>query len=84
MSENFLTEHPVVTRHGFLDMQVCVPKDWTDEQVIKFAEGEWPCGTMNGWRIRKEGSKYLAGDREREPCSGEHGRPDFVHITLDA
>ncbi len=29
-----------VTRHGALDMQVCAPSDWTDEQVKEFADKE--------------------------------------------
>ena len=36
-----------VMRTGLLDMQVCVPKEWTDEQVLNFAEKENPCGTVN-------------------------------------
>lgn len=70
-----------VTRYGFLDMQVCVPKDWTDEQVIAFAESEYPCGTEYGWTVRKEGDDALAGSPERNPCQEREGH---VHIMLDA
>lgn len=66
-----------VTRHGVFDVQVCVPKDWTDEQVIEFIQRE--CGNTE-WGIRKEGSKRLSGDPERNPCDD---RPDFVHIVAD-
>ena len=73
---------PVVTKPGFaLDMQVCVPSDWTDEQVIAFAEREWPCGTTHGWQIRREGDPYLSGSPERNPCAERWG---YVHIMLDA
>ena len=72
---------PEVTRRGALDMQVCVPKEWTDDQVEEFAESENPCGTSGGWAIRKKGSAYLGGNPERNPCND---RPGFVHITLDA
>lgn len=72
---------PQVTREGFLDMQVCVPADWTDEQVKTFADAQNPCGTENGWGIRKEGSPYLAGKPERNPCAERQG---CVHIMLDA
>ncbi len=44
----------MVTRRGALDMQVCVPSDWTDDQVKQFVEAENPCGTENGWQIRRE------------------------------
>ena len=63
-------------------MQVCVPEDYTDEQVKKFADSENPCGTTNGWAIVKEGNRHLAGDPERQPCMG--GREGFVHIMLEA
>ena len=72
---------PEVTRRGMIDMQVCVPENWADEQVKEFADKENPCGTDKGWDIRREGDKALAGDPERRPCKGRKG---FVHITLDA
>ena len=71
----------VVTRRGALDMQVCVPKDWTDEQVKKFADWENPCGTELGWVIRRAGDAALGGAPERVECSAN---PSFVHIVLDA
>lgn len=70
-----------VTRRGALDMQVCVPKDWTDEQVKAFADRENLCGTENGWFIRKEGDPALRNAKERVQCDG---RSYYVHIMLDA
>jgi hypothetical protein len=70
----------VITRIGALDMQVCVPAEWTDEQVLEFAGTENPSGT-NGWFIRREGDEALAGALERMPCAERAG---FVHIMLDA
>lgn len=68
---------PTVTRLGILDAQVCVPKEWTDEQVIDFFKAEaGPCAA----KIRKEGDPDLNGDPERAPCSAH---PDYVHIVLD-
>ncbi len=72
---------PEVTIERVLDMQVCVPKDWDDEQVISFAETEYPCGTSGGWMIRKEGNPTLLWCSERERCSDKSG---YVHIMLDA
>ena len=72
---------PQVTQYGFLSMQVCVPEDWDDQQVREFAEDDYPCGTTNGWFIRREGDESLAGYHERVACEG---RPGFVHIMLDA
>lgn len=76
-----MNELPQVTRQGALDVQVCVPAAWTDEQVKAFADAEYPCGTMNGWGIRREGSKLLAGAPERVNCASRLG---YVHIMLDA
>jgi hypothetical protein len=70
-----------VTRRGAFDMQVCVPAHWSDQQVTKFAELENPCGTANGWQIRREGDKALGGNPERAMCESRMGH---VHIMLDA
>lgn len=69
-----------VIRFGVLAMQVCVPKASTDEEVIEFANIHNPTGIGRGWSIRKEGSKYLSGDPERQQCEDAE---DKVHITLD-
>ena len=71
----------IVSRYGFLDMQVCVRKDRSDEEVEDFANEANPCGTSNGWKIRKEGDPALAGAPERVQCADN---PDRVHIMLDA
>jgi len=72
------TKHePEITYSGPLDIQVCVPKDWTDERVLSFTP---ICGLESGWQIRREGSKYLRGMPERNPCEKREG---FVHIMLD-
>ncbi len=68
-----------VTHLGILDMQVCVPSTYTDEQVLEFAEKENPCGTTNGWQIRRQGSKLLAGSDERVRCQTHQTN---VHIML--
>lgn len=71
----------IVTRRGVIDMQVCVPADWTDDQVESFAEAANPCGTRGGWAIRREGDKALAGAPERIKCKT---LAENVHIMLDA
>lgn len=70
-----------ITRRGALDMQVCVPSDWSDKQVKEFAEIGYPCGTDAGWVIRKQGDPLLNGADERVPCAQRNGH---VHIMLDA
>lgn len=76
-----LTAEPLITRRGALDMQVCVPACWTDEQVREFANREVMCGTTNGWQIQKEGNPRLNGFAERVPCAR---RGHFVHLMLEA
>ncbi len=71
----------VVTKRNVLDMQVCVPEYWIDEQAVLFANTENPCGTEDGWMIRRDGDEALAGDPERQPCQQRSGH---VHIILDA
>jgi hypothetical protein len=78
MSED--REGPVVTNYGILDMQVCVPKDWTDEQVVEFANKINPTEIDSKWQIRRAGDKALAGDPERVDC---HERKGYVHMMLD-
>lgn len=81
MSAEKIPDGPQVTKQGVLNMQVCVPESWTDDQILSFAEREFPCGTSAGWSIRREGSEYLGGCHERVPCEGRTG---YVHIMLDA
>ncbi len=73
--------HADVTRRGALDMQVCVPRHWTDDEVKAFADRENMCGTEHGWHIRKQGDAALAGKDERVQCAGHS---ENVHIMLDA
>ena len=75
-----MTFTPEVTQRGFLSMQVCVPADWTDDQVKAFADTENPAGTENGWFVRKQGDAALAGCDERVKCGCREGA---VHIILD-
>lgn len=71
---------PIVTSMKLLSIQVCVPKDWSDEQITFFANAQQPCGTRHGWQIRRQGDPLLAGDDERVPCDDE---PDNVHVMID-
>lgn len=71
---------PNIPYMGILDMQVCVPKDWTDFEIINFANKENPTGLKTGWVIRREGDKFLSGSHERVTCAEN---PDFVHVMLD-
>lgn len=76
-----IDDKPEVTKLNMLDMQVCVPATFTNAEVEDFANHANLCGTWKGWKIRKQGSKLLAGCDERVSCES---RPGFVHIMLDA
>lgn len=71
---------PRVSRYKAFSVQVCVPKTFTDEEILAFAEKAYPAGTSAGWSIRREGSKLLQGAPERNQC---HALPNHVHIVLD-
>lgn len=64
--------NPEILRKLAFDMQVCVPEQWTDDEVKVFADKGCPCGTTGGWTLRK-------GDTYRYPCDVKKGK---VHLTL--
>ena len=70
-----------VTQRVALSMQVCVPLEWSDDQVKGFADHENVCGTTLGWCIRRAGDPALQGSPERNPCAQRDGH---MHIMLDA
>jgi len=71
---------PEISRAGALYVQVCVPAAYTDDEITAFANANHPCGTTNGWVIRKQDDPALAGAPERMPCTGREG---CVHVMLD-
>lgn len=76
-----MSDGPELIRSSILSMQVCVPKTFTDEQVVEFAESVNPCGTEMGWSIRREGDPLLVDAPERVQCTKY---PLKCHIVLDA
>ena len=73
---------PHVLRKGALSCQVCVPHDWTDEQIVALAEREYPCGTTAGWQVRRPGTNSrFPNDPERVQCNQ---CPAHCHVVLDA
>jgi len=79
MKENGERE-PEIVRASLIEMQVCVPKHWMENQVIEFALSRNPkAQTKSGWRERRQGS-LLEGNGERKPCFDKH---DYVHVFLE-
>lgn len=74
------SEGPQIVRTGALDMQVCVPIEWSDDEIVSFANLENPAGTENGWHIRTD-PELLAGCPVRNPCGIYHATK--AHVTLD-
>jgi hypothetical protein len=67
---------PEVVRFSLLNIQVCVPADYTDEQVEEFANRNHPTGIDSPWKITEQ----LGDDPTRNPCSEREG---MVHIVLE-
>jgi len=70
---------PEIIQTKLLAMQLCVPSDWTNEQIIEFAEERNPAGTSAGWRVCEDGHKCLGGYPARVNCD-EH--PGFIHTVV--
>jgi hypothetical protein len=79
MKDRIGTARPQVTRTGMLDMQVCVPTEYTDAQAEEFANAANPSGTEHGWRMRKADDPAQAGAPLRVKCRDRDG---FIHIML--
>lgn len=73
---------PMVTRHTLLALQVCVPKEFTDEQAEEFANSARPTGIESKWQMRKQGNPDLSGCDERVQCE-DGSRADCCHIMFD-
>ncbi len=71
---------PQVTRTGLATIQVCVPSEWTDEQILSFANNASMTGLDHGWSIVREGSELLKSCPERNQCEERRG---FVHVLLE-
>ena len=67
---------PEIVRWSLLSLQVCVPEDYTDEQVTEFANKNQPTGLDHGWCIQR---KHENGDPERVPCESRRG---CIHVVL--
>ena len=70
---------PEITRHGLMDLQVCVPKDYTDQQVEEFANEAAPTFISSKWTMKKADDPTLGGDPVRQQCLS---REDCCHIML--
>ena len=68
-----------IIRIGFFQMQLCVPKEFSDKEIIEFAERENPAGTQNGWNLVRDGDEILGGDSARVQCLEIE---DNIHVVV--
>jgi len=60
---------PEVTKIGLFHMQVCVPKEWSDDEIEEFANGAHLCGTSKGWTVTcLENAEERVDCEERGDC----------------
>lgn len=71
---------PSVIQQRFLNIQICVPKDWTDEQAEEFANEEISTGITSKWEMVHDNDDMLNGDPERAQCDDD---PEYIHIVLN-
>jgi len=74
-----MNREPKVIQMKMLGMQLCIPTDWNDGQIIAFAERENPAGTTGGWHICEDGDESLCGCPARVPCAE---REEFTHVVV--
>ena len=65
--------NPEVLKVGLVSAHVCVPGEWTNQQVEDFVNMHNPTGLDHGWRVHK------TKDPERVPCED---RCSYVHVVL--
>ena len=63
---------PMVIRFNLLNCQVCVPKQYTDEEVEAFVNKDMPTGIGSEWKIHRT-------EPVRVACEQDF---DNVHIVL--
>lgn len=72
---------PEIIKQRAMGMQLCVPEDWSQDDILRFAEKEAPCGTTNGWFLCDDGHPSLGDSPARVPCAQQDG---FVHVVVVA
>jgi hypothetical protein len=78
-----LIDQATILRIGLDTMRICVPKDWTEEQILAWAKAQEPMTIRDSefpsWKICRNGCAALAGTEERIVCEAS---PDHVHHLL--
>lgn len=62
-------EHkPEITQVGLISMKVCVPQEWSDRLIEKWANEQSPTGISSEWRIDRNQTHVRCKCDEREGC----------------
>lgn len=69
-----------ITNQGIMDLQICVPKTFTDDEATAKANELAPTGIESRWTMKHNGHEDLRGCDERVQCSEFKSH---VHIMLE-
>jgi hypothetical protein len=64
-----MNKKPEIVRMGMLFIQVCVPENFSDDQVEEFANSEHGTGIKSKWTIDRSQVNVRAKCEEREGCT---------------
>lgn len=70
--------NPIVVTRTLLAVEVCVPLDWNEDQIVAFANHSDPC-KREDCRVRYRGPKARR-HASKVPCACRQG---YTHVTLD-
>lgn len=76
---------PEVVAWSMFGARLCVPRHWSDGEILAFAKsrpevvGGWGADIVERFYVAKAGDVVLAGDEPRIVCEE---RPEFVHVVV--
>ena len=69
----------VVLRMNLCGLRVCVPREWSNDEITDFANTERPTGIKSCWVVAENGASVLGGDQARIRCADDREK---VHVVL--
>lgn len=71
---------PELIGSRLVSVQVCVPDNWSNDQVIDFVQRMPVSWEKEAWEVRKDGDVLLCGHPAKTPCKK---KPGYIHMFLD-
>lgn len=71
---------PLIIDETTYALALCGSSEWTESEILAYAEEHRPAGTSRGWALVSEGDSRLGGSRQRTPCP-DTGRV-AVHVVV--